>query len=79
MNGTILKYVKAGGLIAITALLVAVIWQVITGYQDTINNHIEHSTDAWVDVKSVLVELKGSIEANTNQTGRLEEVIRDLR
>ena len=77
MNKTI-EIIKKGGIIAITAVLAYIIYVVISGYQTTINNHIEHNGDYLQENTKVLVELKGAVEANTVQTTRLEQLL-DLK
>lgn len=74
MNKTI-EIIKKGGIIAITAVLLFIIWQVIQGYQTTIGNHIEHNTSAWVEVKEVMIGVGASVDANTTQLQRLETLI----
>jgi len=71
----ILNIIKKVGIIGITVMLVFVIYQVIDGYQTTINNHIEHSNTYIRGNTEVMVGVKGALEANTVQLQRIEQVL----
>ena len=64
-----------GGAIGIAILLIIALIILIKGILKIMGNHMNHSTKAVEGLTNVITKLDQTVEANTKQTERIEQVI----
>lgn len=75
MNGTtstLVKTITAAGAIGLVLIMAFLLWFVIGKYDTTVSNHIQHSTE-------VLVGLKSSIDTSNVIDKEQIQVMRELK
>lgn len=79
MDTKLTKILLNAGVTGLALALVGLLWFMMQSYNNTVGNHIDHSTEAIIQNTEILTQLEASVEASNDTQKETVQVLRELK